>query len=104
MKTYLTIRDFRQRVNKKGESYGWAIAVYSKPETIWGYEYVSSGYAENPAASAKTIAKHMLEFYPDAEANAVKKILGKTVAAAFKKKGFSPRLHGTREIISRMRN
>ncbi len=33
---------------------------------------------------AKTIAKHMLEFYPDAEENAVKKILGKTVAAAFK--------------------
>ena len=34
MKTYLCVRDFRQRKNKKGETYGWAIAVYATPEQI----------------------------------------------------------------------
>jgi hypothetical protein len=76
MRTYLTVRDFRQRVNKKGESYGWAIAVYAKPEAIWGYEYVTSRYHEEPVDSGKAIAQHMMELYPSAEATAIKKLLG----------------------------
>ena len=34
MQTYLCLRDFRQRKNKKGESYGWPIAIYSMPDII----------------------------------------------------------------------
>ena len=86
MRTYLTVRDFRQRVNKKGESYGWAIAVYVKPEAIWGYEYVTSRYHEEPVDSGKAIAQHMMELYPSAEATAIKKLLGGSVATSVKKK------------------
>ena len=86
MRTYLTVRDFRQRVNKKGESYGWAIAVYAKPEAIWGYEYVTSRYHEEPVDSGKAIAQHMMELYPSAEATAIKKLLGGSVATSVKKK------------------
>ncbi len=86
MRTYLTVRDFRQRVNKKGESYGWAIAVYAKPEAIWGYEYVTSRYHEKPVDSGKAIAQHMMELYPSAEATAIKKLLGGSVATSVKKK------------------
>ena len=31
---YLLIRDFRQRINKKGVPYGWPISVYTTPEAL----------------------------------------------------------------------
>ena len=56
MQMYLCMRDFRQRTNKKGENYGWPIAVYATPEHLWGYDYVTSAYKESPEESAKRIA------------------------------------------------
>lgn len=35
MGSYLLIRDFRRRANKKGFPYGWHISVYSTPEALW---------------------------------------------------------------------
>ena len=52
MQTYLCIRGFRRRRNKKGEEYGWSIAVLCRPEHLWGYEYVTSAYKEEPVISA----------------------------------------------------
>ena len=71
---------------EKGESYGWAIAVYAKPEAIWGYEYVTSRYHEEPVDSWKAIAQHMMELYSDAEATAIKKLLGGSAATSVKTK------------------
>lgn len=42
--SYLIINGFTQRVNKSGEPYGWHIAIYTTPETKWGYEHVTSAY------------------------------------------------------------
>ena len=36
METYLVCSDFRQRKNKKGEAYGWHIAVLATPEHLFG--------------------------------------------------------------------
>jgi hypothetical protein len=76
MKTYLCLRDFRQRKNTQGESYGWAIAVYSTPEHLWGYDYVTSAYSEAPAESARRIAEHMRGCYPIATEKQLRKVLG----------------------------
>ena len=46
MQQYLCVRNFRQRKNKKGEAYGWPIAVYATPEHLWGCDYVTSAYKE----------------------------------------------------------
>ena len=59
MKTYLCVRDFRRRLNKAGEPYGWAIAVYSTPEHIFGRELVAGAYNEPPAVSRERIAEHL---------------------------------------------
>ncbi len=67
--TYLTVRDFSQRKNKKGESYGWPIAVYSKPESIWGYKHVTSRYKEDPAESKKAIVQRIEEIFLDSDSN-----------------------------------
>ena len=52
---YLCVRDFRQKINKKGQPYGWAIAVYSTPEHIFGTDYVTSAYCESPEKSGERI-------------------------------------------------
>ncbi len=74
---YLCVRDFRQRKNKKGEFYGWPIAVYATPEHMWGFDYVRSKYSETPEESAEKIAEHIREVYPIATAAQIKKVIGK---------------------------
>lgn len=76
MKTYLCVRDFRQKKNKKGESYGWRVAIYSKPESLWGRELVTSRYDEKPDASAAHLIQHVHDLYPIATDKQVRKILG----------------------------
>ncbi|MBR3601988.1 MAG: hypothetical protein IKL49_06670 [Lachnospiraceae bacterium] len=85
MKTYLCIRDFRQRKNKKGEAYGWAIAVYATPEHIFGYKHVTSAYKEEPVESGKRIVKHMMEVYPIATVEQIRKVIGAPAGEPIKK-------------------
>lgn len=76
MRTYLCVRDFRQKKNKKGEEYGWAIAVYCMPEMIFGYELISSAYSEDPKESWNRILEYLKDVYPVAEEKAIRKVLG----------------------------
>lgn len=76
MQLYLCVRDFRQRKNKKGEAYGWPIAVYAMPEHLWGCDYVTSAYKEEPELSAKRIADHMADIYPIAAPKQIRKVIG----------------------------
>jgi len=76
MQMYLCMRDFRQRTNKKGESYGWPVAVYTTPEHVWGYEHITSAYKEKPEESAKRIADHIKDVYPVATDAMIKKVMG----------------------------
>ena len=55
METYLVIRDFRKKRNRRGEPYGLAAAVYSTPEAIWGREAVTAAYSRAPSASREKI-------------------------------------------------
>lgn len=45
-RAYLIDRDFRPRINKQGVPYGWHIAVYATPESLWGEDYVRSRYGQ----------------------------------------------------------
>lgn len=77
MKTYLAVKDFRQKKNKKGESYGWAIAIYSTMEELFGKEVVAKAYGESPKKSYERIISHMEDIYPVATEKSLKKIIGK---------------------------
>lgn len=76
MQLYLCCRDFRQRKNKKGEAYGWPVAVYSMPEYIFGREYVTSAYSETGNESYSRIVNHIKDVYPIANDKMIKKVLG----------------------------
>ena len=59
MQTYLIVKDFRPRLNKHGEEYGWAVAIMTPPEYQWGYKFVTSRYKETPSESFKKIASQV---------------------------------------------
>ena len=82
MQTYLIMSDFRQRKNKKGQDYGWHIAMISTPETKWGYEAIASGYKESPQASWERIKGQIKRFFPDADDGSIYKLLGIRWASA----------------------
>ena len=75
MQTYLIIRKFERRKNKRGESYGMAVSFYQKPEELWGYEHVTSAYREEPAVSAERILRRAKELFPGGDDAALKKVL-----------------------------
>ncbi len=75
MRLYLVMADFRQRRNRRGEPYGWPIAVYAMPERLWGYETVTSAYGEPPEESRNRILRRMEEVFPSADPGAVRKLV-----------------------------
>ena len=75
METYLCVSAFKRRKNKAGEEYGWAVAEYATPETLWGYDLVASGYKDDPKHSAELIRQRLCEMFPDATPREMNKIL-----------------------------
>jgi len=75
MNTYLTIRDFRRRVNARGEEYGWAVSVYSTPEALFGRELVTSAYQLQREEAYKKLFGHMREMFPDAAEKDIRRLL-----------------------------
>ena len=75
MQMYLCNCDFRRRRNKKGEEYGWNVAMYTTPEHMWGYKKVTSRYKEKPIDSWQKIVEHMHDIYPIATDRQIKKVL-----------------------------
>lgn len=75
MQMYLCNCDFRKRRNKKGEEYGWDVAIYSSLEHIHGYDYLTSCYRESPEDSWKKIVEYMHNIYPIATNKQIRKVL-----------------------------
>lgn len=67
MQTYLIMSDFRQKINRKGQAYGWHIAILETPETKWGYEHVTGAYQEDPEQSRQQILTHLRRHFPEAD-------------------------------------
>ena len=76
MQTYIIIRDFHQRLNKKGTPYGWPICVCSTPEVLWGYDHIASAYSLDPAASRAQIVAQMKKNFPEALDLEIDTVLG----------------------------
>ena len=78
MSGYLLVRDFRQRVNQKGQPYGWPISVYATPEAVWGYEYITSAYSEEPDQSRALINRQIHKNFPAANEQTLCTALGQS--------------------------
>ncbi|MCC8101551.1 MAG: hypothetical protein LIP11_04580 [Clostridiales bacterium] len=75
MQTYLTIKDFRRKVNKRGGEYGMPACIYSRPEDVWGYEMVSSCYKEDPEECRRKICDQVRNNFPSATEKQLERVL-----------------------------
>ena len=67
--------DETKRAKVIAMEYGWDVAVYSSIEHIYGYDYVTSCYKDNPLDSWKQLVDYMHEIYPEATDKQIRKIL-----------------------------
>lgn len=77
MQTYLIMSDFRQKTNKKGQAYGWHIAVLEMPEVKWGYDHVTSCYGEKPDESWSRIMQQVQGAFPGAGIADIRRVVGR---------------------------
>lgn len=75
MKTYITVRGFKRKLNKKGEEYGWPGAIFSISERLYSEEYVTSCYDKSKELLEEIILNHVLKILPDANKNDIIKCI-----------------------------
>ena len=74
MQTYLCISDFVYRVDKTGKEYGWGVALYTTPESLFGEEALFC--PRTPEESRERIFAHLSSLLPQASEQQIMKILG----------------------------
>ena len=77
MNLYLVITDFRRRKNKRGDEYGMAVSIMFPPETVWGYDLVTSAYKETPHDSWERIINRVKEKFPGSDEENIIRLIGK---------------------------
>ncbi|BCJ96034.1 hypothetical protein acsn021_36030 [Anaerocolumna cellulosilytica] len=75
MQTYITVRGFVRKKNKKNQEYGWPVAVYSLSEDLFGEEYVKSEYRLSAGEAKDKIVKQLQQYYPEASIDELRKCI-----------------------------
>lgn len=75
---YLLIRDFRQRLNKRGAPYGWPNSVCTTPEALWGYDHIASAYTVAPEESKAMVYAQARKNFSEATPETLDTVLGWT--------------------------
>ena len=75
MQTYITVRSFRRRVNKKNEEYGWSVANFTLSENLFGADYVRSGYHLSQTEAKQRILDRVMTRFPAADPLAVERVI-----------------------------
>lgn len=75
MQTYITVRSFHRKSNKKNEEYGWSVADYCLSEKLFGEEHIRSAYSLSSVQAKERIIEHMQAIYPSADRKAIEKVI-----------------------------
>lgn len=59
MQTYVNTADFVYMTDKNGRTYGWGVAEYTTPEEMFGENYISDAYSEEPQKSFERVLEHL---------------------------------------------
>ncbi len=76
MTTYITVRGFQKKRNKRNEEYGWSIARYSLSERLYGDDYVRCAYHLSKADARDRMLNHLLQRLPESNERELLKIIG----------------------------
>ncbi len=76
MQTYVLISDFVRRKDSAGQSYGWAIARYATPETLFGADFLQDAYRSEPEVSRARVLSHLRTLLPRTSEDQILSLLG----------------------------
>lgn len=75
MQTYIGIGDFRKKINKKGQEYGWSVPYYYTSEEIYGYDLVRSAYDLSREECFEKMLSNVKKHFPNADDAKIIKLL-----------------------------
>jgi hypothetical protein len=75
MQTYITVRSFQRRSNKKNEEYGWPVANFCLSERLFGETYVRSSYHLSEQEAKRRIIEHVKKHFPEAENAEIERVI-----------------------------
>ncbi|MGF7145770.1 hypothetical protein HNQ56_004214 [Anaerotaenia torta] len=75
MQTYITVRCFRRRINKKNEEYGWSVAQFSTSERLYGEEHVRSAYCIGREEARQRIVSRVQNRFPAASLREIERVI-----------------------------
>lgn len=75
MQTYITVRGFHRKTNKKKEEYGWPVASYTLSENLFGRDYVRSQYQLDTKKAKEMIVSRIRSKYPKAVLADIEKVM-----------------------------
>lgn len=75
MQTYITVRNFKRRSNKKNTEYGWPVASYSISENLFGEDHVRSEYHLGADKAKGRIIEQIKSKFPKAAETDIAKII-----------------------------
>ncbi len=75
MLTYITVRGFRRRSNKKNEEYGWPVALFSVSEKLYGGEHVRSAYGIRQEEAKQRIISRVHDRFPEAALTDIERVI-----------------------------
>lgn len=75
MQTYVNTADFVYMKDKRGNIYGWGVAEYTTPVAMFGEDYISKAYSEEPERSFEIIKEHLLKTMKNADEKTITKLI-----------------------------
>ena len=75
MQTYITVRSFQRRRNKKNEEYGWSVANYTMSEKLFGAEQLRSSYHLSQMEAKQKIIDRVKGRFASAEMADIERVI-----------------------------
>lgn len=75
MQTYIVTSDFVYEKSKDGRTYGWGVAKYATPESLYGAELIRSQYKTKPSESFEIMVERILKYFPETDRQTVIKLI-----------------------------
>lgn len=70
---HLLITDFQYKYSRKGERYGWGVALYSTPEIWFGRNFMLTD--KSPEESFEILVSHVADKFPHADERSIRSLL-----------------------------
>ena len=75
MQCYITTADFEYQLDKYGRRYGWGVARYATPESLFGADFTERVYVREPAESRERLRAYLSKLLPQADKEQIDRFL-----------------------------